>query len=144
MEQSLDAHRGAFLSFSFVGTESSTPIDDSGHHLTELVLQIFGAEHTIDVHRAETRCISLSRHGEFEWYMVIDTEIVNSRRVITLKSVVQFINHTNIPLEIFTCIESDSYNSCGVVQANDEPLYIPLNLLYTATGEFFVKPIGNR
>jgi hypothetical protein len=49
----------------------------------------------------------------------------------------------DIPLEIFTTANSTSMNSCGVVKPGKQPLNIPLNLLYTATGEFFFQPTND-
>lgn len=50
----------------------------------------------------------------------------------------------DIPIEIFTTPDSTKMNSCGVAKANSKlPLSIPLNLLYTATGEFFFQPTND-
>jgi hypothetical protein len=98
----------------------------------------------VDVHRAEIRCISLEQHtAGRQWNLIVDTEIVNSRRVITLKSLVQFVNHTETPFEVFAIDESNAMHNCGVVKANKKPLHIPINLLYTESGEFCIRPVGD-
>jgi hypothetical protein len=100
----------------------------------------------IDVHRAEIRRIPLSKYADsgIQWHLVVETELENARRVISLKSQVRFVNHTQLPFEIFTTANSTQMDSCGVAQPDGEHLNIPLNLLYTATGEFFFQPTGDQ
>jgi hypothetical protein len=102
-------------------------------------------ERIIDVHRAETRCIPLPKHADSgkQWQLVVDTDIENSRRIITLKSAVRFINHMDMPIEIYSTNDSTTMNSCGVAKTNKDPLNVPLDLLYTPAGEFYFQPTSD-
>jgi hypothetical protein len=111
----------------------------------ELIMQLLDTERMIDVHRAETRFIPLNRYADSgkQWQLVVDTEIENSRRVVTLKSLVNFVNHLDIPIEIYSTNDLSTMNKCGVAQPDKKPLNVPLDMLYTATGDFFFQPTSD-
>ncbi|MCP9261143.1 Vacuolar protein sorting-associated protein 13A [Dirofilaria immitis] len=69
----------------------------------------------------------------------IETKVENMRRLIYLHSIVQFVNHLDIPFEIHSMCDG-RLDFCGIAETNSEPLDIPLPLLYTATGELFIRP----
>lgn len=144
---SVDAPRGKFVDLNTTGQEQRIGLQpEEDKKPTELIVQLLGTERIVDVHRAEVRRIPLNQYADSgkQWQLVVDTDIENSRRVITLKSLVQFVNHLDIPIEIFTTVDSTKMNTCGIAKpGGKELLNIPLNLLYTATGEFFFQPVGD-
>jgi hypothetical protein len=86
---SIDATHYTFVDLDIVGEKQPIglqPEEDS--RSTELILELLGTERIVDVHRAETRRIPLNKIADsgIQWHLVVDTDIENSRRVITLKS----------------------------------------------------------
>ncbi|KAI6171307.1 Vacuolar protein sorting-associated protein 13C [Aphelenchoides bicaudatus] len=139
----VDAPHNEFVHFDT--TDGEQPIGlqpEEDKKSTELILQLLDTERLVDVHRAEIRRIPLNKYADsgIQWHLVVETELENARRVISLKSQVRFVNHMKIPFEVFTTANSTQMDSCGVAKPDGEPLNIPLNLLYTATGEFFFQP----
>lgn len=55
----------------------------------------------------------------------------------------QFINHLDEAIEVHA-LRGTSASLCGVAQPDEQPLHVPLPLLYTTTGEFHFKPASEE
>lgn len=106
-----------------------------------LIFNELGTEREINIRRAEARTITLPRKGDDgkQWKMVAETKIDNFRRLVYLRSTVQFVNHMDVAFEVHT-MRDTRLDFCGIASTNAEPLDIPIPLLYTATGELYIKP----
>ncbi|KAI6181597.1 Vacuolar protein sorting-associated protein 13C [Aphelenchoides besseyi] len=140
----IDATHGSYIEMDPVSNSVSVGLPtEETQRRTELYFEIMDTERLINVIRAETRCVSLNKHADSgkQWRVLVDTQIENNRHVIVLRSLVNFVNHLDQPLEIFSTSDISQLNSCGVVKPSDhDPLNVPLKLLYTATGEFLFQP----
>ncbi|MFH4981578.1 hypothetical protein AB6A40_008287 [Gnathostoma spinigerum] len=106
-----------------------------------LIFDDMNTEREVNVVRAEIRTVSLPRTAENgkQWKLVVETKIENSRRLVILRSPVQFINHTDIPYEIHS-IRDTTLDLCGIVGPGSEPLDVPLALLYSPSGGLYIRP----
>lgn len=51
------------------------------------------------------------------------------------------MNHLTIPIELYSLRDDTNIDSCGTLNSeSDEPLFVPLHQLYTATGQFYLRP----
>uniref|UniRef100_F1KPF0 Vacuolar protein sorting-associated protein 13A n=1 Tax=Ascaris suum TaxID=6253 RepID=F1KPF0_ASCSU len=101
-------------------------------------------EREVNVMRAEIRTLGLPYTSDDtqQWKMVVETKLENSRRLIILRSAVQFVNHMTIPFEVYS-MRDTMLDLCGIVEPITDPLDIALPLLYNSGGEFYVKPAGD-
>ncbi|KAM3721577.1 Intermembrane lipid transfer protein [Dirofilaria immitis] len=106
-----------------------------------LIFDEINAERYINIMRSESRTFELPIKNDDgkQWKVVAETKVENMRRLIYLHSIVQFVNHLDIPFEIHSMCDG-RLDFCGIAETNSEPLDIPLPLLYTATGELFIRP----
>ncbi|KAI6203695.1 Vacuolar protein sorting-associated protein 13C [Aphelenchoides besseyi] len=139
--QSVDAIRGSYIEMNPIASSISIGLrPEKNPRLTELSFEVMNTVHLINIIRAETRCVSLNKHADNgnQWRMLVNTQIENNRHLIVLRSLVNFVNHLNQPLEIFSMSDSLQLTSCGVVKPGDRnALNVSLESLYTDTGEFF-------
>ncbi|KAI6208431.1 Vacuolar protein sorting-associated protein 13C [Aphelenchoides besseyi] len=143
----VDATRGSYIEMNPIVNSISIGLrPEKNPRLTELSFEIMNTEHLINIIRAETRCVSLNKHdgnGE-QWRMLVNTQIENNRHLIVLRSLINFVNHLDQPLEIFSISGSLQLTSCGVVKPGDRnALNVSLESLYTDTGEFFFQPTND-
>ncbi|VIO96842.1 Uncharacterized protein BM_BM5678 [Brugia malayi] len=106
-----------------------------------LIFDEMDAERHVNIMRSESRTFELpmkSNDGK-QWKVVVEIKVENMRRLIYLHSTVQFVNHLDIPFEIHS-MRDGRLDFCGIAETDSEPLDIALPLLYTATGELFIKP----
>uniref|UniRef100_A0A915CSW2 Vacuolar protein sorting-associated protein 13A n=1 Tax=Ditylenchus dipsaci TaxID=166011 RepID=A0A915CSW2_9BILA len=141
--KSVDAPHGQFVELDVVDS-SKTVIGlqlAEDNRRSDLLVELMGTQREVNVMRAEKRCVRLPKEADSgkQYSMLVDTKLENGRHVICLKSLVQFINHLDQPIEVHA-LRGTSVSMCGVAQPNQEPLHVPLPLLYTATGEFHFKP----
>uniref|UniRef100_A0A158Q918 VP13A protein n=1 Tax=Elaeophora elaphi TaxID=1147741 RepID=A0A158Q918_9BILA len=106
-----------------------------------LIFDEIDAERYVNIMRSESRTFELpmKSDGGNQWKMVVETKVENMRRLIYLHSIVQFVNHLDIPFEIHSMCDG-RLDFCGLAETDGEPLDIALPLLYTATGELFIRP----
>ncbi|VDM07504.1 unnamed protein product [Wuchereria bancrofti] len=106
-----------------------------------LIFDEIDAERYVNIMRSESRTFELpmkSNDGK-QWKVVVEIKVENMRRLIYLHSTVQFVNHLDIPFEIHS-MRDGRLDFCGIAETDSEPLDIALPLLYTATGELFIRP----
>uniref|UniRef100_A0A913HS02 Vacuolar protein sorting-associated protein 13A n=1 Tax=Strongyloides stercoralis TaxID=6248 RepID=A0A913HS02_STRER len=134
------------IDLEVIGWEHSTGLmleDDD--RSADLRLKLLGTEREISVLRAESRIIPLGKTSEGGrlWNMLVDTVAEHNRKIIYLRSLVKFVNHMDTPFEILS--QKDNHlETCGVSTKNSEPMIVPIAYLYTVTGEFFLRPVGNE
>ncbi|KAL3998071.1 N-terminal region of Chorein a TM vesicle-mediated sorter family protein [Acanthocheilonema viteae] len=99
------------------------------------------AERYVNIMRSESRTFELPMKSDSgkQWKVVVETKVENMRRLIYLHSTVQFVNHLDMPFEIHS-MHDGRLDFCGIAETSGEPLDIALPLLYTATGELFIRP----
>uniref|UniRef100_A0A158R6A3 VPS13 domain-containing protein n=1 Tax=Syphacia muris TaxID=451379 RepID=A0A158R6A3_9BILA len=119
---------------------------DNKKTLLHLLLDENGIQREIDVLRAEIRALHLPRKDErgLNWKVISEIKIVDFRRLIILRSPIQFVNHTNVPFEIHSMLSEARLALCGVAGVDSEPLDITLEALYLSTGNLFLKPVGDN
>uniref|UniRef100_A0A915Q109 Vacuolar protein sorting-associated protein 13A n=1 Tax=Setaria digitata TaxID=48799 RepID=A0A915Q109_9BILA len=106
-----------------------------------LIFDELNTERYINVMRSESRTFELPMKSDDgkQWKVVVETKVENLRQLIYVHSTVQFVNHLDIPFEIYS-MRNGRLDFCGIAETDGEPLDIALPLLYTATGELFIKP----
>uniref|UniRef100_A0A914YWY4 Uncharacterized protein n=1 Tax=Panagrolaimus superbus TaxID=310955 RepID=A0A914YWY4_9BILA len=142
----IDATHGDFVELNIIGYQQPIGLQFSDDtQKAELCLELMSTTREINVMRAEKRAVRLPKQAPSgrQWTLVVDTNIEQSRRVVTLKSLVSFVNHTDTPLEIQS-LRDTTLDLCGVVENDDEVLNVALPLLYTPTGEFFIRPANDQ
>uniref|UniRef100_A0A914Q5H0 Vacuolar protein sorting-associated protein 13C n=1 Tax=Panagrolaimus davidi TaxID=227884 RepID=A0A914Q5H0_9BILA len=142
----IDATHGDFVELNIIGYQQPIGLQFSDDtQKAELCLELMSTTREINVMRAEKRAMRLPKQAPSgrQWTLVVDTNIEQSRRVVTLKSLVSFLNHTDTPLEIQS-LRDTTLDLCGIIENDDEALNVPLPLLYTPTGEFFIRPANDQ
>ncbi|VDM41632.1 unnamed protein product [Toxocara canis] len=146
-----DATAGSFVDLDVPVAEKGrigvNPNESAGRADLRLVFTDMQTEReasSVNVLRAETRSIGLPQKSDDgqQWKMIAETKLENSRRLIILRSAVQFVNHMTIPFEVHS-LRDTMLDLCGVVEPGIDPLDIALPLLYTPNGEFYVKPAND-
>uniref|UniRef100_A0A7E4VBS0 VPS13_mid_rpt domain-containing protein n=1 Tax=Panagrellus redivivus TaxID=6233 RepID=A0A7E4VBS0_PANRE len=142
----IDATHGDFVELNVVGWEQKIGLSHADdNRKADLCIEMLETQREVSVLRADTHSVRLPRHAPSgrQWVMVVDTNIENSRRIVNLKSLVSFVNHTSTPLEIHS-LRDTNLDLCGTVGEDDDALNVPIPLLYTATGEFFIRPANEQ
>jgi len=97
--------------------------------------------------RAEKRCIHLPMEADSgrKWALLVDTKLEHGRHIVQLSSLVKFINHMDMPIVVLAenPMDGTKLSTCGTAKPDGTPLYVPLPLLYSATGEFYFQPDGD-
>uniref|UniRef100_A0A914DD96 Vacuolar protein sorting-associated protein 13 n=1 Tax=Acrobeloides nanus TaxID=290746 RepID=A0A914DD96_9BILA len=140
----VDATHGSFVELDIKGWKPQIGLQIAeDRRKAELRLDLLGTQREVSVLRAETRCLRLPKQADSgkQWTMVVDTRIENSRRVVYLKSLVNFVNHTTTPLEIYSQ-HGTKLDLCGTAKTDGTPLNISIPNLYTDVGELHFRP-GN-
>ncbi|VDP11245.1 unnamed protein product, partial [Onchocerca flexuosa] len=141
--QSVDATPCTFVDLS-VPVDSNEKIGLTQSQITKkaelrLIFDEIDTERYVNIMRSESRTFELPMKNDDgkQWKIVVETKVENMRRLIYLHSI--FVNHLDIPFEIHS-MRDGRLDFCGIAETNGEPLDIALPLLYTATGELFIKP----
>uniref|UniRef100_A0AC35TRF8 Aha1_N domain-containing protein n=1 Tax=Rhabditophanes sp. KR3021 TaxID=114890 RepID=A0AC35TRF8_9BILA len=122
----IDATTGDYIELDVVGWQDKLGLQlEDDHRNADLCIKVLGTEREIFVLRVE---------------MVVDTIAENNRKIVCLRSLVKFVNHINIPYEVYSQGNNGSLNLCS----NKEPMIVPISKLYTRTREFLFKPIGDE
>ncbi|KAJ7363709.1 Vacuolar Protein [Desmophyllum pertusum] len=87
------------------------------------------------------------REANHKWYLVVQVEIKNGRKTVTIRSPLQVQNHLQVPVDIFVKRKesSESKEDPFVKLFTVEPsgtMYVPLYTAYNE--ELFVKPSGTK
>ncbi|CAD5206105.1 unnamed protein product [Bursaphelenchus okinawaensis] len=145
--EAIDASHGYYVELNPIGWEQKVGLQpEEDKRRTDLLLKLLDTQRPVDVHRAVKRCVRLPKHADSgkQWSLVVDTAIESGRRVVTLKSLVNFVNHMDVPMEVYSMRDDTNIDSCGTLEANSETaLHVPLEQLYTATGQFFFRPAND-
>ena len=142
----LDAAHGEFVELNVIGWEQRIGLQQvEDNRRAELCLELMSTSREVNVMRAETRSIRLPQHAHSgrQWTVVVDTNIENNRRIVTLKSLVSFVNHTDTKIEIHS-MRDTNLDLCGYADTDEEPLNVAVRYLYTTTGEFFIRPANDQ
>ena len=145
-DEAIDATHGDFVELNIVGWHQPVGLQYTDDvRKAELCVELMNTTREINVMRAEIRSVRLPQQAPSgrQWTMVVHTDIENSRRIVTLKSLVSFVNHTEIPLEIHSSRDTN-LDLCGIIENDGEPLNIPIPQLYTDTGDFYIRPANDQ
>ncbi|VDK42182.1 unnamed protein product [Anisakis simplex] len=145
-----DATAGSFVDLMVPEAEKemiglNRNVERAGRADLRVVFTEMQTEREVNVMRAEIRTFALPRQCDDgqQWEVVIETRVEDSRRLIILRSGVQFLNHMTEPFEVHS-LRDGMLDLCGVVEPGIDPLDIALPLLYNSNGEFYVKPANDR
>ncbi|KAE9550830.1 hypothetical protein FO519_005958 [Halicephalobus sp. NKZ332] len=145
-EGSINATHGEFVELNVIGWEQKIGLQQvEDNRSAELCLELMDTSREVNVMRAETRSVRLPKqaHSGRQWTMVVNTDIENNRRIVTLKSLVSFVNHTDTKIEIHS-MRDTSLDLCGCAETDEEPLNVAIPFLYTPTGDFFIRPANDQ
>jgi hypothetical protein len=110
----------------------------------------------LDVTRAGLRIYSLpplqmpsTHHSDAPCQIVSHVRTEFGRKLITLRSTIQMVNHVNVPIEVYSLIDKN-LELCGRMGAADEDdgsstLHIPMAMIYPpAVGDFYFQPDSDQ
>ncbi|CAB3407867.1 unnamed protein product [Caenorhabditis bovis] len=145
----VDATHGAFvdvyLKKDMLKTIESHRLAIEQEEVTgDLKLELLGTTRDVKIGRAEKKIVHLPKtsKGGQKWIAVAETTIENSRRLVTLTSHVKVTNHLSYAVELYSKRDT-TLDLFGVVEPGESlPLAVPL--LFSPTGEIFVKPVDDQ
>ncbi|KAI1728266.1 SHR-binding domain of vacuolar-sorting associated protein 13 domain-containing protein [Ditylenchus destructor] len=144
---SIEVTHGSFVELEPINADRSLialhTSDDDRRSI--LCLEILGVRREVNIMRAEKRCIRLPQEADSgrQWTILVDTRAENSRHVTYLRSLVNFVNHLDYPIEVYS-VRGAKLALCGIVESGAKVMNIPIPLLYTASGEFYFQPADER
>ncbi|XP_021940255.1 vacuolar protein sorting-associated protein 13 isoform X3 [Zootermopsis nevadensis] len=98
----------------------------------------------LPVVRADKRYFSLNHRGDSKdtWGLVSDITVQDGGTIVTLRSVIQVVNHFNEPINVYYMTKRGNEVECvGTVESGDH-INLPLSAVYTPTNELFFSVKG--
>lgn len=103
--ESVDANSSSFVEIDVIGWKPKVGLQIAeDRRKAELRIEMLNIQRKVNVLRAEIRCLRLPKKAGSgkQWTVVVDTRIENSRRVVYLRSLVNFVNHISTPIEVYS------------------------------------------
>ncbi|KAK0425183.1 hypothetical protein QR680_009077 [Steinernema hermaphroditum] len=148
-DEAIDATHGDYVPLEVVDWQDRIGLmvsNTEDSRSADLRLELLGTFREVDVMRAQKRVIRLPKTSSAgkQWSMLVETSVENSRRLVSLSSVIKFVNHMSIPFEVLSVRDDTNLDLCGIVPAGGEPMNVALPLLYTDTGALYLKPANDQ
>ncbi|KAL4216396.1 Vacuolar protein [Mactra antiquata] len=108
----------------------------------KMIFQVekLNATREVTIKRAEKRLYHVDNKAGEQWSIVCDTQTNMGQRTVTFRSSVQVMNHLNVPVDIYNKAASGSASAVTTIYP-DKLYSLPINTIYTPTGQFMFKPI---
>ncbi|XP_069674534.1 intermembrane lipid transfer protein Vps13 isoform X2 [Periplaneta americana] len=107
--------------------------------LTIRIGEMRDCELELPVVRADKRYFSLNHRGDSKdtWGLVSDVTVQDGGTIVTLRSIIQVLNHFSEPIDVYYMTRRGNEVECiGTVESGDR-LNLPLYSIYTLTNELF-------